>query len=150
MSGLPGIAAVLAAVGLTSESRDSVSRDVLNNAITAALAEGEKAGIVKAGNDAAKITADATKAANTRAQAILHHADAKGREALANHLAFETEMSDAAAIAMLGKAPKAADPSRMGTPPDPKVSTGEQADQSDRGTSLIAEVDRMIAGRKVA
>lgn len=152
MSGLSGIAAVLAAVGLSADSKDSVSRDALNSAITAALAEGEKAGVIKAGTDAAKITADASKAANVRAQAILNHADAKGREDLARHLAFETEMSADAATAMLGKAPKAAEApaSRLGVVPDPKVTAGEQAGQDDPGVGLIAAVDRLVAGRKSA
>lgn len=152
MSGLSGIAAVLAAVGLSADSRDSVSREALNSAITAALAEGEKAGVIKAGTDVAKITADAAKAANVRAQAILNHADAKGREDLSRHLAFETEMSAEAATAMLGKAPKAAEvpASRLGVVPDPKVTTGEQAGQDDPGTGLIAAVDRLVAGRKSA
>lgn len=148
MSGLTGIAAVLAAVGLGADSRDSVSREVLNNAITAAMAEGEKAGVIKAGNDAGKITADAIAATKIRAKAILDHADAKGREDLARHLAFETDMSAEGAVAMLGKAPKAAEvvTSRLGTPPDPKVSTGEQL-PGDAGTNLLASVDRMVASR---
>lgn len=150
MSGLSGIAAVLAAVGLSADSRDSVSREALNSAITAALAEGEKAGVIKAASDAGKITADAIKAANTRAQAILNHAEAKGREDLARHLAFETDMSAEGASAMLGKAPKAAEvsTSRLGAVPDPKVSSGELASQDDPGASLVAAVDRMVAGRK--
>jgi hypothetical protein len=148
---LTGLAAVLAAVGIGADSRDSVSRDALNSAITAALAEGEKAGVIKAGTDAAKITADAAKAANTRAQAILNHADAKGRENLANHLAFETDMSADGAVAMLGKAPKAAEAqtSRLGAVPDPKVSSSEQL-PGDAGTNLLASVDRMVAGRTKA
>lgn len=153
MSGkLTGIAAVLAAVGLSADSKDSVSRDALNSAITAALAEGEAAGVIKAGNDAGKLTADATKAANVRAQAILNHADAKGREDLARHLAFETEMSADAATAMLGKAPKAAEvpASRLGIVPDPKVSSGEQAQADDLGALLNAEIDRSVAARKSA
>lgn len=152
MTGLSGIAAVLAAVGLSADSRDSVSRDALNSAITAALAEGEKAGVIKAGNDAGKITAEAVKAANVRAQAILNHADAKGREDLARHLAFETDMTAEAANAMLGKAPKAAEvpTSRLGTVPDPKVATGEGQQEPDAGASLVAAVDRMVASRKVA
>jgi hypothetical protein len=153
MSGkLTGIAAVLAAVGLSADSRDAVSREALNSAITAALAEGEAAGVIKAGNDAGKITADATKAANTRALAILNHADAKGREDLARHLAFETEMSAESATTMLGKAPKAAEASasRLGIVPDPKVSTGESQHEPDAGASLNAAVDRLVAGRKTA
>jgi vacuolar-type H+-ATPase subunit H len=143
---LTGLAAVLAAVGLGADSRDSVSREVLNNAITAAMAEGEKAGVLKAGNDATKITADAIKAANVRAQAILNHADAKGREDLASHLAFDTEMSSESAIAMLCKAPKGAPASRLGSVPDPKVGT-EETQQPDAGASLVASMDRMITSR---
>jgi hypothetical protein len=146
---LTGLAAVLAAVGLSSDSKDSVSRAALDSAISAALLEGEKAGVIKAGTDAAKLTADAMAAANTRAKAILDHADAKGREDLARHLAFDTEMSAEAAVAMLGKAPKAAEPSvsRLGTPPNPVVTTGEVV-PGDAGTDLLASMDRMLASRK--
>lgn len=146
---LTGLAAVLAACGLSASSRDAVSREALDSAISAALLEGEKAGVVKAGNDSGKITADATKAANVRALAILGHADAKGREDLAHHLAFESEMSADAAVAMLGKAPKGADKSsRMGTPPNPAVATEENPGTADAGTGLLASVDRIVASRK--
>jgi hypothetical protein len=144
-SALTGIAAVLAAVGIGTDA-NAVSRDTLNSAITAALAEGEKAGVIKAGTDAAKLTADAIKTANTRAQAILNHADAKGREDLAHHLAFATDMSADGAVAMLGKAPKAVPASRLGTPPDPKVNAEEQQ-QGDASTSLVSSMDRMLASR---
>lgn len=149
MSGLTGIAAVLAAVGLGADSRDSVSREVLNNAITAAMAEGEKVGVIKAGNDAAKITADAVAATNTRAKAILGHAEAKGREALALKLTFDTALSADDAVATLGTAAKAADPaaSRLGTPPNPSVSSDENQNPSDAGASLSASVDRLVATR---
>jgi hypothetical protein len=150
MSGLSGIAAVLAAVGLSAESKDSVPRSALDSAISAALLEGEKAGVIRAGNDAAKITADAIKAANTRALTILGHADAKGREDLAHHLAFESDMSADAAVAMLGKAPKGTDAktSRMGTPPNPAVASDESQGAADAGTSLLASVDSLVARRK--
>lgn len=153
MSGLSGIAAVLAAVGLSAESKDSVSREALNSAITAALAEGEKAGVIKAGNDAGKIKLEAVTAERGRAKAILGHADAKGREDLAHHLAFETDMSADAATAMLGKAPKAAEvkTSRLdGNVPDPKVETTAEAPQPGEG--LSSAVDRLVAerGKRVA
>lgn len=143
---LTGLAAVLAACGLSASSRDAVSREALDSAISAALLEGEKAGIVKAGNDAGKITADAIKATNVRAKAILDHADAKGREDLAAHLAFETDMSADSAIAMLGKAPKSAPVSRLGTPPDPKVSA-EENKPGDSSESLVSSMDRLLASR---
>lgn len=147
---LTGLAAVLAACGLSADSKDSVSRPTLDSAISAALLEGEKVGVIKAANDAAAIKADANKATNVRAKAILDHADAKGREDLARHLAFETDMSAEGAVAMLGKAPKAVEgkTSRLGDVPDPKVTSGEQQQQdADAGTSLIASVDRLVAGR---
>jgi signal peptide peptidase SppA len=49
-----------------------------------------------------------TKAANARSAAIINSEEAKGREDLANHLAFETTMSVEDARKMLAKAPKAA------------------------------------------
>lgn len=148
-SGLSGIAAVLAAVGLSADSKDSVSRDAFNSAINAALAEGEKAGVVKAGNDAAKITTEAVTKERGRAKSILGHADAKGREDLAHHLAFETDMSSDAAVAMLAKAPKAAEgkTSRLeGNVPNPKVDPGTEATKP--GDGLLAAVDRQVAAQQ--
>jgi hypothetical protein len=145
---LSGIAAVLAAVGLSADSKDAVPRDAFNSAITAALDEGKKLGVIEAGNDAAKLTADAVKTANTRTKAILDHSDAKGREDLARHLAFETEMSADAAVAMLGKAPKGAEPktSRLdGNVPDPKV--GSEVEPPAAGEGLSAAVDRLVAAQ---
>ncbi|CUT12530.1 hypothetical protein BF49_3610 [Bradyrhizobium sp.] len=148
MSGLSGIAAVLAAVGLSAESKDSVPRSALDSAINAALAEGEKAGVIKAGNDAGKISAAAVTQERTRAKSILGHADAKGREDLAHHLAFETDMNAEAATAMLAKAPKAAEAktSRLdGNVPDPKVETSTEAPKPGEG--LNAAIDRQVAER---
>lgn len=147
MSGtaLSGIAAVLAAVGLSATSKDSVSRDAFDSAMTAALAEGEKLGVTKAANDAAKITADAMSAAKGRAKAILGHADAKGREDLAQHLAFESDMTADAAIAVLSKSPKAAPQSRLANVPDPEISA--DAPPAAPGEGLSAAVDRLVASR---
>ena len=47
-------------------------------------------------------------AERTRIKAILGHAAAKGRTALAEHLAYETDWTPAAATAMLEKAPREA------------------------------------------
>lgn len=73
-----------------------------------------------------------------RINAILGHENAKGRDALASHLAFETDMSAEAAQAMLAKAPVAAPAAApsAATPrlvPDPAVaahdaSSGARAD----------------------
>jgi hypothetical protein len=141
MSGLSGIAAVLAAVGLSAESKDAVPRSALESAINAALLEGEKAGVIKAGLDATKIAADATLAANARSKAILGHAEAKGREGLAHHLAFESEMSTESAVANLKAAPKGTSPSRLdGIVPDPKLAADENSGQRDAAASWDAAV----------
>ena len=58
----------------------------------AGLAEGRKAGAT---------------AERERIKAILGHEEAKDRAELAQHLAFETDMSPESATAMLAKAPKA-------------------------------------------
>lgn len=51
--------------------------------------------------DVAKVTADATAAAQTRIKAILGSDEAKGREAQAQHLAFSTDMTAEDAVAIL-------------------------------------------------
>ena len=55
--------------------------------------------------DLAKATADA----KNRIKAIMTSEEAKGREDLASHFAYDTEMTAEAAVAALGKAPKASE-----------------------------------------
>lgn len=82
---------------------------------------------------------EGASAERTRINAILGSDEAKGRGALANHLAFETEMSADAAKAMLGKAAKetAEAPSTdalgaaMGRLKNPSVGADVAEDQSD-------------------
>jgi ClpP class serine protease len=50
---------------------------------------------------------EAVRAHKDRCKAILSHEEAKGREDLAQHLAFETDIPAEAAVAALAKAPKA-------------------------------------------
>lgn len=59
------------------------------------------------GPDEAAIRTDAANAAKTRIKAITTHAEAAGRTELAEHLAFDTELSAEQAGAILAKAPKA-------------------------------------------
>lgn len=134
MSALSGLAAVFAAAGLASDVKDGgISRAALDAAVTAALAEGEKAGLVKAGGEP-------VKADRARTKAILGHANAKGREDLAHHLAFETDMSAEAAAAMLAKAPAGAVASKLdGKVPDPNV-TSDDAAKPDPAASWDAAV----------
>ena len=74
----------------------------------------DQAAVAQAAHEEAVATAR-TEAATTAATAmqkrigaILQHEEAKGRGELANHLAFETDMSEEAAVALLAKAPKEA------------------------------------------
>lgn len=153
MSGLTGIAAVLAAVGLSADSKDSVSRAALDSAINAALLEGEKAGVIKAGADATKLTTDATTAANVRTKAILGNAEAKGRESLAQHLAFDSTMTAEAAIAMLKVSPKGTSGSRLdGAVPDPKLAADENSGPQDSAAATSAAWDSVLSkrGMKIA
>jgi hypothetical protein len=150
---LTGLAAVYAAAGLSMDAKDSVSRDALSSAITAALAEGEKVGLQKAGNDATKIGADATAAANVRAKTILCHAEAKGREGMAQHLAFDSNMAADAAVAMLKAAPKGQSQSRLdGSVPDPKLAADENSGQQMDAAATGAAWDTVMTkrGMKIA
>lgn len=67
-------------------------------------------------HEAAKVEAhnkgklEGAKAERERIKAIVLHEDAAGRSSLANHLAFDTDMSAEAATALMGKTPKLAAP----------------------------------------
>lgn len=77
----------------------SITQEAHDAALATARTDAEKAGS----------TAGAT-AAKTRIKAILACDEAKGRTAMAEHLAYDTEMTAEAAVALLAKAPKAAPP----------------------------------------
>ena len=53
-----------------------------------------------------QVQAEARTQERARIQAILDSEDAVGRETLARHLAFGTDMEPGTAVTMLGKAPK--------------------------------------------
>jgi hypothetical protein len=142
---LSGLAAVLAAVGLSSDSKDTVSRAALDSAITAALVEGEKAGVIKAGVDADKIKADAAVATNARIKSIITAPEAKGRESLAHSIAFDTELSHEQAVSMLKAAPEAQKVSRLdGNVPAPKIDASEPGTLATASASLAAATQRLI------
>lgn len=98
-----------------------------SEALAAARTEGETAGHAKGKTEG---LAEGGKAANVRAQQILDHEEAKGREGMARHLAFGTDMTVDAAVAALKSAPKATAPSRIGSVPDPKLSADDAPDAS--------------------
>lgn len=57
--------------------------------------------------DTGAVRAEGAQAERQRVSAILGSEEAKGREDLAKHLAFESDMTAEAAVAVLGKSPKA-------------------------------------------
>lgn len=85
----------------------------------------EPGGVTQAAADqaAAKAAADARTAERARIQGIQSCEEAKGREALANHLALNTEMSVDAAKGILAAAPKT----------EPKATPAEPAKGANNG-----------------
>jgi capsid assembly protease len=114
--------------------------------IEAARAEGR----ASAAADNAKAVADAATAAQARISGILTHAEAAGRRAQAEHLAFKTALTVEDAAAILATAPKetiaAAQPANllaaaMAHVPNPKVG----ADATGDGEETEADVAKRIA-----
>ncbi|KTS30857.1 peptidase S49 [Methylobacterium indicum] len=73
-------------------------------AVARARAEGHATGLAEG-------TAAGASAERTRIKSILGSDEAKGREAMASHLAFATDQAPEAAVGLLATAPKAAAPS---------------------------------------
>ncbi len=119
-----------------------------------------EAAVAKAKNDGkTEAAAAAGQLARTRIKSILGSDEAKGRTDMANHLAFETEMSAEASIALLAKSPKGeavkpAAPSiqqrhdlALG---GPALRSGEQAAKAAEGLNPSAVYDsrrKAVAGR---
>jgi ClpP class serine protease len=112
--------------------------------IEAARADGVTAG-------KAEGQTEGRKAERERIGAILGCPEAKGRETLAHHMAFETDMAPDAAVAMLAKTPvqaAAAEPNAfdkaMGSVKNPKVGAdapapeGEDAEAAQEAGNIIA------------
>ncbi|MDQ0472809.1 hypothetical protein [Labrys wisconsinensis] len=108
-------------------------------AIEAARAEGHKAGL-----------AAGASAERARGKAILGSDAAKSRRELAEHLAFETELSVEAAAAILVKAPEEAKGARLdGRVPNPNIApdAAPAADKNnDPAERLMGALDR-VAGK---
>lgn len=108
---------------------------------------------VAANNNAEAISA-AAHAAKTRIQAILTAKEATGRGALANHLAFKTDMAAEDAVALLGVSAKEQTEvagSRLdGRVPSPNVGDVEVVAKPQeiaaRWDSVIAKVNKELAG----
>lgn len=135
MSNPTGLAAIRAAAE-PSESNAAPTDHAA--AFAQARAEGEMAGAQIARNDA-------VAQERTRMSAILGSAEAKGRESLAQHLAFNTSMSAEDAVATLAKASveQVSSSSRLdGNVPAPVVSSDPPP--QEQGAGLAAAVQRMV------
>lgn len=142
-----GLAAVLAAITGKQPAGEAIARadhmTAIETAVTQAFGEGEIAG--KIGGATAE---------RTRVKAILGGDAAKGREGLAAHFAFDTDMPPEAANAALAAAPKTAEPpkgSRLDAlmpANNPNLKEPGASDPAaDLGASLNAAVDGLIKSR---
>jgi signal peptide peptidase SppA len=126
-------------------------------ALDAARAEGRTEG-EKAGREAGM--KDGAAAMQARCKEILGSEEAKGREGMANHLAFSTDMDAAAAVELLKAAPKEqgkSEPNRfeqaMNGTPNPVVGAGGEGGQADDEQAKVAKIlgdHRAITGAKKA
>jgi hypothetical protein len=144
-----GLAAIAAAAETAEPAAELVS---LESAVLdpGAAAHNKSAAPTGAASDSAVgMTAGDAKIERARIASIVNAPEAKGREGLAQHLAFNTEMSAPDAIAMLKAAPIAAAErtSRLdGKVPVPKVDAAEHADETaNRSAGLAAAVTRQLA-----
>ena len=147
-----GLAAVLAAITGKQPSTDTIPRadhmSAIEQAVTQAFGEGEAAGKLVA------TTAGAT-AERVRVKAIMGGENAKGREQLAAHFAFDTDMTADAANAALSAAPKAEAPKGGGSRLDALMPNnnpalkepGASSDANDLGAALSGAVDSLVKQR---
>lgn len=149
-----GLAAVLAAITGSQPAGDSIPRaehmTAIESAVTKAFGEGEAAGKLLSAADA---TATATTAERARIKGIMGSENAKGREQLAGHFAFDTDMTAEAANAALAAAPKAeAKGSRLdvlmpGNTPQLKEPGASNDPGADIGAALSGAVDSLVKQR---
>jgi ClpP class serine protease len=93
---------------MATDTKPTLTADDLANAQKRGYEEGKAEAEKAAAAERANATTAAEKAAQERIAAILGHAEAQGRDALAKHFAFDTALAADVAIAALTKAPKEA------------------------------------------
>lgn len=89
--------------------------------------------------DTSAITAEARSEERLRVSAITNSEEATGRESLASHLAFETDMSSEGAIKILAASPKASD--AKDTPADTDTDSFADAMNSSDNPDVGANED---------
>lgn len=150
-----GLAAVLAAITGVQPATEAIPRaehmTAIEAAVTQAFGEGEAAGQLLAST--AAVTAE-----RGRVKSIMGGENAKGRETLAAHFAFDTDMSAEAANAALAAAPKTAEPGKTsrldalmpGNNPQLKEPGTSNDPEADVGAGLSASVDNLVKSRGLA
>jgi signal peptide peptidase SppA len=119
----------------------AAEKAVLDTARAEGRTEGEKAGREAGFKEGAA-------AMQARCKEILGSDEAKGRESMANHLAFSTDMDAAAAVELLKAAPKAqaagSEPNRfeqaMNNTPNPVVGSGGEGGQPDDEQAQVSRI----------
>lgn len=130
----------LSAVAAAALGSDAVSKKDHESAVAKASADAKVSG-----------EASGAAAAKTRIKAIMGSEQAKGREALASHFAYDTDLPTEAAVAALDKAPKAAapvEPDKKPAPliagaPNPQVDAAvaaKPADDFSAGKALVKAI----------
>lgn len=143
-------------IGMTTQTQ--ANKDGNNGApstasLESARTEGHAAGKLEGSREGAT-------AERARISSILSSEEAKGRTSLAHHLAFETDMTAAAANTMLGKAAKEADDAsggdalstRMDRLPNPQVGADGDTDNSDAAqvAKLAGSIVQSYLGKPAA
>ncbi|WP_201829590.1 S49 family peptidase [Microvirga zambiensis] len=136
---------------MSTQDKAAADKAALDTARAEGRTEGEKAG------REAGVKEGAT-AERTRVKAILGSDEAKGREDLASHYAFDTDDAPEKAIAAMAKAPKTdakgKEPNRleqaMGQTPNPVIGAGGESGQRDPDDVEGIFASAGYAPRKVA
>ncbi|RVU13156.1 S49 family peptidase [Methylobacterium oryzihabitans] len=114
------------------------------------ITEADHAAAVASARSAGETAGQAAGAASakTRIQAILGADEANGRETLAQHFAFQTDLPAEAAVAALGAAPKAAAPGGSGLAADMAREGQPNLGAPPADQSRMSETDKGAAAAK--
>ncbi|MGU3665815.1 S49 family peptidase [Methylobacterium sp. A49B] len=138
------VAAFVAELNPLEQDETMITQEALDAAVSTARAEGRAEGET-AGRTAGE-SAGAT-AAKTRIKAILGSDESKGREDLAQHFAFDSDLPAEAAVAALTKAPKAA----AAAPEKPNLAADMAGERRvELGTEGGADPSKMSAAERGA
>jgi signal peptide peptidase SppA len=130
-----------AAVAKARAEEQAKAKEASDAAVKTAAAEAE----AKAKTEAKAEAEKAEMAAKTRVSAILGHAEAKGREDLAKHLAFDTDMTAEAAAAVLKASPKGSSLAARMAGTNPNVGNDGDPPKPAEASSVISFREAQMA-----